>query len=350
MWMRIVWLAADLQGEWNTSAFRVMIPNEMMKRAGHHSFVGHVGEIIDKPRPETVQEIDEADVIVIERLPIKETHEFIAKMRQRHKQVWVTFDDHYGLMPITSASSYRAWRGGKEARNGNGALLNEFREGLGLATGFMTPSKLLCEDFRRYNARAEYVPNYLDSNLWKNTSDFVHDVWTIGYGGTSLHNISIKDSGIIFAFGKLCKRDLKVQVYLQPAFPDIIEMFKRAGVRYQTGDWMPVERWPAVVSQFSVGVAPLSGNYDFRRSNLKVLEYASVGVPWVATEAAPYLEARGGILVSNRSDEWYFALKELRENKSLYQKLSQEGLAWAAAHNADCARRYEEVFGVSQVS
>jgi glycosyltransferase involved in cell wall biosynthesis len=320
-----------------------MIPNRMYGLAGHHSVVDHMAAILSgNISPQTKKEIDEADVIVIERIALEPSHKFIKTMRDGGKQVWITFDDNYALIPATGSRD--VWRGGKSARGGRGAILNEFREGLRLATGFMTPSELLCEYYSAYNERAEYVPNYLDIDVWRRDAEPDPKIITIGYGATSLHNISIKESNIVPALAKLCKQNSKVQIYLQPKLEDIIMLFNRLGVRYQTGNWLPVEQWPHVISQFNIGIAPLSGNYDMYRSFLKVLEYATLGIPWVATSGEPYFDARGGILVRNKGEEWYNALSRLIEDRSLYQKLSEEGLAWAQTHNANCVQRYEEIF------
>jgi hypothetical protein len=341
--MNIVWLAADTAGEWNTSAHRVITPAKVLASARHRCYVAHIAEITSGHiSGKTLAEIDQANVIVIERLCIAETHGFINLQRGAGKQVWVTFDDNYALMP--DGVSKMAWRGGKKALGGRGSILSEFRAGLRLATGFMTPSRLLCEDYAMYNDRAAYVPNYLDANLWSNMPSPHPDVFTIGYGGTSLHNISLKESGIILALGKLCQQYPRMQVHLQPAFSDVVTHFKRAGVRYSLGRWERFDAWPKTVSQFKIGLAPLSGNYDMRRSNLKVLEYAMLGIPWVATDGPPYAEARGGILVENKPKDWYRVLRELTENQSLYDDLATKGRAWAESHNAQCVSRYEEIF------
>jgi glycosyltransferase involved in cell wall biosynthesis len=329
---------ADLQGEWNTSEHRIMNPARRLSERGHRSFITHIGEVLsDQITLPTRAELDQADVIIIERLCIGKAHALIEKYRGLGKQVWITFDDNYALIPGTPARDI--WRGKK-----SGSILNDFRDGLRLATGFMTPSKLLCEDFRMYNDRAEYVPNYLNLDWWSNTPAPSPDVKTIGYGGTSLHNISLRDSGVIPALGKLCRESNKLKVHLQPPFPDVVQEFNRLGVRYSFGAWQAPEDWPKTVSQFTVGIAPLSGNYDMRRSNLKALEYATLGIPWVASQGDPYQEALGGILVKNRITNWYDALHEILTNARVYRDLSTSGLEWARTHNESCATRYMEVF------
>lgn len=320
-----------------------MIPHRCLTEAGHHSFVAPIFEILaNRYQEETVTELKEADVVVVERTIAREAYGLIQLQMREGKQVWITFDDHYGLIPGTS--SHAIWRGGKKALDGRGSILNEFRQGLRMVTGYMTPSKLLCEDFSMYSSNGKHVPNYLSQESWSNLSSPDPNIITVGYGGTNLHNISLKESEVITALGRLSKKYQKFQFHLQPNFEDVIAMCDRAGVRHEIGGWQHFSQWPRTVSQFTIGIAPLSGTYDERRSNLKVLEYAMAGVPWVATRGAPYLEARGGILIDNSAGAWFSAIDELIYNKPLYTRLSQEGKEWALEHNQNCARRYEEIF------
>src|SRR3989304_4949228 len=99
---KIVWGFADyvIVGELNTSLCRVFIPAELRGRAGHTCHVYHLSLLMsDIKPPEAQQAIDEADVIVIERLIVGQMHQAIRDWRKAGKRVIVTFDDHYGFMP-----------------------------------------------------------------------------------------------------------------------------------------------------------------------------------------------------------------------------------------------------------
>jgi glycosyltransferase involved in cell wall biosynthesis len=43
---------------------------------------------------------------------------------------------------------------------------------------------------------------------------------------------------------------------------------------------------------YDIGIAPLAQEYDMRRSWIKVAEYMSMGIPFVATDTAPYHNPR----------------------------------------------------------
>jgi len=82
---------------------------------------------------------------------------------------------------------------------------------------------------------------------------------------------------------------------------------------YQTGvaPWL----WPQIVARFDIGLAPLAGDYDRRRSWIKVMEYALAGIPCAFTDYEPYDDLRPlGIPIENSSENWYHALKFLIEN------------------------------------
>jgi hypothetical protein len=333
------YFADSSQQELNTSMHRIFSPAKMLEEAGHECRIAHVSSLFAS---RDMSNALWADAVVIERLLVKETHDAIEKLVKMGKKVFCTFDDAYHIIPGTP--SYDAWRGGKEARGGRGSILNEFRAGLRICTGALVPSRVLLEDYRPYQPNIYYVPNYLYPPLWENLPKANPDVVTIGWGGTTLHNLSWKESGLIPAIGKLSQELPKVQVHLQPAYPEIIAAFKKMGVRYVTSDWQPFEEWPRTVSQFAIGVAPLSGNYDTRRSNLKVLEYATLGIPWVATNDAPYKDSCGGLRVENKSNVWYKALRDVVKDRELYEQLSREGKVWASSFNVGCVKRYEEVF------
>ena len=72
--------------------------------------------------------------------------------------------------------------------------------------------------------------------------------------------------------------------------------------------------WPRTVSMFDIGVAPLFGIYDQRRSWIKGIEYALGGVPWIGTEGEPYrdlLDWPVGVQGPETPDFWEEALEDM---------------------------------------
>jgi len=295
-----------------------------------------------------------SDVVVFERIIYRQEHIVIKWLKSLGKKTFVTFDDGYNLMPLNKivVDSEKGvlgiqgnWRGGKKAQNGAGSLMPLFREGLRMCDGALVPSKVIQEDWRRFQPNIHYIPNFLLSSMWGNLSKPPSDIITIGWGGTGHHDTSWKSSGLIPVLGQLCSQYPRLQIHIQPAYPDIVELFRKYGVRFKTGEWQSVWDWPKTVASFDIGVIPMSGSYDDRRSSLKAQELSMLGIPWVATDSPPYQDSQGGLKVNNRTSDWRVALERLITDKALYKTLSEQGRAWATGLNGLCAEYYERAFG-----
>lgn len=98
---------------------------------------------------------------------------------------------------------------------------------------------------------------------------------------------------------------------------------------------VPFEDWASALPQLTVGAAPLADTrFNRGKSWLKPLEYAAVGIPWVATGLYEYeaLHQLGmGFTVSGRRSEgWYWAVHELLTNETAWDEASQACRAVAA--------------------
>jgi hypothetical protein len=100
--------------------------------------------------------------------------------------------------------------------------------------------------------------------------------------------------------------------------------------------WTPYAAWPQRLAQFDIGLAPLHGAYDERRSWIKVLEYLVMKIPWVASDGPAYHALRPyGRLVAERNtpSAWERALLDMVDH--------------LADHKAEAARE-PYLFGLSQ--
>lgn len=372
--MRILWCFADRSTmELNTSLFRIVGPMRLMSSAGHESrlcFVGSLftplspldrfnvsgwsnrlfskyGVVVEHGRA-VYDAMRWADIVVIERLVVSELHTTIKWLRSLGKRVFATFDDAYHLMPIGGDGGVDfslSWRGGKSHFNGRGAFLPDFRRGLALCDGAMVPSLVLKADYDKFNPNISYVPNFVDETIVPERPLSRQDNIIIGWGGSLHHHISWKESGIIPALAYVCEKNKRVVVHVQGPHGDILSAFRKVGIRYVSAPPQPIEDWYKTVSGFTIGVAPLAGEYDRRRSSLKVQEYGMMGIPWVATDYEPYRDVAGGIKVNNRPKDWIAAIMSLVGSESERERLAAEGRAWATALNRRGVEIYERVLG-----
>jgi len=108
--------------------------------------------------------------------------------------------------------------------------------------------------------------------------------------------------------------------------------------------WTPLDKYADFVARTAdIGIAPLAGEYDRRRSWVKATEFGLLGLPLVASNLEPYW-GTGALLVRNEPDDWYDLLKDLVANPPLRKRMArplQEFVATQAMQ--DNIKVYEEL-------
>lgn len=233
------------------------------------------------------------------------------------KTVTVDLDDAYHILPWSNPA-HAFW-----IENASGlepTPLKVLEEGLRLSDGLTAPNRNLLADWAHVT-QGYYLPNYADHQFWpeelptraeQKAKLALTDRIVIGWGGSVSHydswwgtDIYTAAQSIVRKFPQvvfmLCGNDPRVYDAL-PVPPD--NKFLQPGV-------MP-NLWPQVIRTFDIGLAPLYGIYDQRRSWIKALEYGLAGVPWVGTSGEPYRDlAATGYTITNTAGNWYTTLAHL---------------------------------------
>lgn len=100
-----------------------------------------------------------------------------------------------------------------------------------------------------------------------------------------------------------------------------------------TGVIKDIAAWPLAVTTLGIGVAPLADSkFNASKSWLKMIEYAAVGVPVVASPRAEYsrLAKMGVGWLAKNPKEWRLKLQTLLVNSSLRRELAEKGKKVAA--------------------
>ena len=342
--MRILFSEADLPQELNTSWWRCRIPAYRLKQAGHDTLVAHNSLVFTNSPPQQVADfLHTAEVVVVERVFVDFFIDKIKEWKALGKRVVGTFDDAYHLID-PSKETGKFWRGKKTDYNtGN---FKQFRANLSLFDRVIVPSHVLVDDYKPYCKDVRYVANYTMKELWENIKRRPPDNnIVIGWGGSTGHVKSWRDSGIITALARLQRKYPRMMVRIYGGGTEIPDYLKKAGVKCEFQGWMAFELWPQHIAMWDVGVIPLSGNYDSRRSHIKCLENAMAGKAWVASEGEPYKDARGGLLVKNSPDDWQHAIDSILSGWTDGKHLAYQGYEWALAQTAECVPAYESALG-----
>lgn len=322
-----------------------------MNKLGHGVYMIPV-KLFDANSTECIEVLNKCEVIIIERNYKAITLAIAQDWRVKGKFVLGVFDDAYHLME-KSNKAYAYWiQGlmkpvddkGQRLKNDSGQEITIdishphpmklFRLTLETFHGYHTPSKILTNDFIDCNTNGRFIPNYLDSEMYLKADKKPHTGIIIGWGGSMSHFKSFTDSGIINSLKRVFRnrKDLTLMVCGDKEVFDLFPVENKIFMPYVSYD-----NWPNVLANFDIGLAPLSGNriqnnfYDQRRSWIKVGEFLTMGIPWIASDIGTYDDYRQyGNLVENESKLWDQALYNTIDNyKTEKEKVMDVGKPFA---------------------
>lgn len=285
--MRIVFVFADTSVEWNCSQWRCTNPAYGLRRIGVDVDLMWQDDWAASPRDAKQRErVQRADVVLLQRNCFGGNLEALKFWRGLGKPVWIDLDDAYQMLPECN-SAHKFWQ--ENARGLRPPPLDQLREGLKLATGLTSPSKVILADWESPQKR--WLPNFVRGEWYAGVKRRPHEGIIIGWGASMSHHDSYRYSGVVDALRTACERDKRVRVVVCSNDRRPFEMLDGISERqrfYQTG--VPPEDWPQFLAQFDLGIAPLYGEYDRRRSWLKAVEYACGGVPAIVSDSDSYQE------------------------------------------------------------
>lgn len=372
--MNILYVFSDGLSEYNSSNFRVCYLADALRREGHNVNIINVKQWI-RQSPECKFLAARADIIHVQRVLINDTHEHIKFWTSLGKAVVPDWDDSYDrILPSNAAADF--WLHGKvEVEDEDGNTRNvtlkqhpveQFRAGLALCTAGITPSKVLSEDWKKY-APTYVVKNFLDKEHYVAARrDIENEHVFIGWGGSLSHTQSWELSGIEEAIQRVVKERDNVRLFIvgDTRVIDQIPVRRDRVIFHPYVSW---RNWPTLVNKFDIGLAPLAGEYDDRRSSLKVSEYLLMGIPFVATSSPVYedfVDVSSGKFVDpghdsehydDRSEQWYQNTIDILDNLGDYREKSKENIRIGESYDAyenigDVIEVYETIIDIAKTN
>lgn len=306
--MRVVVVAAN---SIVNAVYRGMLLTEL-RRLGHQVEVDRDGEAL------TDGLLRDVDVVHIHRYSEQETRQAVGRLREQGVAIVWDNDDDMAGSPFKTKGAMRAQQ--------EQALVMAMLEVADLVT---TTSPYLAEQFRsRGAADVAVVENYIPANYAAQPhADRARgdaDGVTIGWIAAGEHHHDLEQLQLRETFRRLLE-----------THPDV--RFATVGLKLG----LPAERChhTALVqyrdlaghaASYDIGIAPIVDiPFNRARSNVKLKEYAVMGVPWLASPIGPYAglgERQGGRLVAD--DRWYEELERLIVDRRARQKLAKRALKW----------------------
>lgn len=302
------------------SNYRSYQPMGVLARRGHE--VQHNRE--DQPiRAEALLKVD---VVHVHRIANPEMLSLLESAR--NAGVGIVWDNDDDVTAVPRTNPLYAKHGGFKSRE----RLAELRAAMQLADVVTTPSAVLAEQYRGLGAGdVRVLENFMPSEFTR-VRPAKHDGIVIAYLAALEHQVDYQQLGLRDTFGRLLEAHPELRV---------MSIGLGLGLRHERyehcKETVPFLELAKVLSRADVGVAPLVDiPWNRARSNVKLKEYASAGLPWLASPVGPYLgmgEGQGGRLV--RDSEWYEQLERLIVGDRERRKLAKRAAKWVKGEGVE---------------
>jgi len=346
--MNILMIDADKPHEHNCAQWRVYVPYRALRAAGVPVRVIDDRSWVNRT-PEAVKLTEWADIVFFMRnMFFAEPLATAAYWRAKGKPIVVDLDDGYAQMTESTGSpSWNFWQNGL-MKDANGKDMRIYpipliwlQWGIKLVGAVSSPSLVIVDDWKAW-AHSYWIPNYYDPALYLRHDNYKEPgSLYLGWGGSATHLASwFEGDGL--GGGMAIKRLMKENPKLMLAIGGDPRVHKGLTERTAEGKkwnipparklalgWKPHAMWSDSLSIFDIGIIPLSGEYDRRRSFIKTLEFTLMSIPWVGTNTDPnwIIKSSSGILVENDENHWYLALTEMIKNYPDYLAEAKKNMA-----------------------
>jgi glycosyltransferase involved in cell wall biosynthesis len=294
------------------SNYRAYQPIQALQRKGH-TIVRNEAD-----HPLSPAEIFACDVTFIHRIANSVIQEIAAGLNERGLGlVWDNDDDVTRVPKSNPLYGRHGGFKGHQRRTDIGAMMR-------MAQVVTTPSAVLADQYSELGAEdVRVLENYVPAEFEK-VRPQRHNGIVIAYLAGLEHQVD---------YQRLSLR--KTLTDLLEAHPDLRVMSIGLGLglpveRYEHISLVPFLDLARTMSYADIGIAPLIDiPWNRARSNVKLKEYASAGLPWLASPVGPYIgmgEEQGGRLVPD--DGWRAALEQLITDARERRKLAKRAAKW----------------------
>jgi glycosyltransferase involved in cell wall biosynthesis len=298
--------------------------------------LGERGHEIVWPQPgDPLGPLRQCDLVHMHRQHGPAANALVAALR--HAGTAVSYDNDDDLAAIHRDSPSFKRLGGLQGHRDFAATARVARR----ATLVTTPSRVLADRYRAAGAEnVEVIENYLPREFAMQRRRR-HTGLVIGWVAGLEHAVDDSRLGIGTVLLRLLESYPKLRVAV------VGHDLRLVHDRYFHLEGTDFGVLLHTAAGFDIGIAPLAATrFNSARSNVKVKEYAALGIPWLASPVAPYADLgpeQGGLLVEDHA--WEQALRGLIEHPLRRARLGRRSRAWAATQTIDSAvTRWEGVF------
>lgn len=299
--------------------YRMIWPGEAVHKAGKPVKVLHRPKEVGFNDETTLNiNVDQADVIVFQRPGWHEMPKVVSFLQERGKKVVIDMDDNLSCIPPRNAA-YREF----DPRISHARNHMHVSNTCELADLVTVTTQALADEYGSHG-RVAIIPNYIPES-YLSIPRPQNEVPIVGWAGWTHTHVNdlratkgsmsrvLSDTGAKFA-----------------AFGDN-KIFFDLGIKKQP----PHENWgftninwyPQTLVNFDIGLVPLSkSNFNYAKSWLKGMEYASLGIVPIVTPIGDYVNLVdvGIAIPAETADDWYNRTRELILDTEMRAELSEK--------------------------
>lgn len=311
---------------WACGHYRLRYPLLTLKRAGHDVMVMMAGN----PKFDISRhDLEQYSHIICQRQINPHTLQHLLEWRHRTNGVllYEVDDNLHRVHPQSHA--YKVFKPG-------GQILKIVDQWIKNVDGLIVTTPDLAAAYTHLTNRIWVLNNYLDLHIrdWDTPvprPEQLEGKLVIGWAGGSTHT---DDDEPLRGVLPQILMDYDDVVFALCSHPGLMQLFiRRLGLppeKCVTLQPVDFELYPRVPAMFDIGVAPLRDTgFNRNKSALKIMEYGARGVPYVASDIAPYrrfhLETNGvgGFLAEGKTD-WDVALRTLIEQPKVRERHAKD--------------------------
>jgi glycosyltransferase involved in cell wall biosynthesis len=268
----------------------------------------------------------DADVVVLQRVIMRSTYDLIPLLKRKGIAVVVEVDDDFHALP----DGHPLRRPGAWSPERSPRWLRRACEEADLVT-VTTPA---LADRYGGHGRVVVLPNMVPESYLEVPSHAPAERPVVGWTGsivTHVGDLEVTGGGVAAAV-----RATGARFHVIGTGAGVKEALELDEHPSTTAGWVSLGDYPKAYAGLDVAIVPLAANaFNEAKSDLKGLEAAAVGVPWVASPTSPYLDLAAGCpggLLADDADDWRNAVRWMIESAELRANLAAAGRAYVAEH------------------
>ena len=276
------------------------------------------------------------DIIVSHNPTQKEHLDFLKYAKDHGKKIVIESDDDlFHVMEKNPAFNYYA-------DHRNRQHLEIFSEALELADAVTVATEPLKASYSRFNDNIYVIPNCLDEEVlhWQRRQASIP---IVGWQGGSSHEEDLRVvRGLI---NELCQKRDDFSFVVSGMKP---QGFKKLVFRKPVPPDSRLLHYN-LFNDFAIGICPLAKtHFNECKSDLKFLEYGSLGIPSVASKFEPYKTIKHGQtgFLARNSDDWRKYITMLLDDEELRLKIGKAAKEYIASQRTiqDNIWRWAEIY------